>query len=153
MTVRGDDSLRTAREVGPDAITLDQGLLESGLPEPKRKILRSLAHGDPTLLGKKVLVVDDEVRNILAITALLEQRGVEVVSAEKGRRALERCYERPDVDAVLIDIMMPEMHGHEATREIHRRPGGSRVAGDRADREGDGGRSREAHRGREPRTT
>jgi hypothetical protein len=91
---------------------------ERDLPEPQRQMLRALAQSDPDLRGHKVLVVDDDVRNIFAITALLEQHGMDVVFAENGHEALAKLAEHEDVAAVLMDIMMPEMDGYEAMRRI-----------------------------------
>jgi CheY-like chemotaxis protein len=65
-----------------------------------------------------VLLVDDDVRNVYALTSALEDRGVEVLCAEDGRRGIELLRRTPDVDLVLMDIMMPGMDGYLATREI-----------------------------------
>ncbi len=92
--------------------------VESKLPPPKREMLRRVAQTDPALVGRKVLVVDDDVRNIFALTALLEQHEMRVVYAENGREALRKLEMEPGVDIVLMDIMMPEMDGYEATRQI-----------------------------------
>jgi hypothetical protein len=88
------------------------------LPEPKREILRRLSHTDTSLAGRKVMVVDDDVRNIFAITAILEQHEISVAYAENGADALRKLDEQRDVELVLMDIMMPEMDGYEATRRI-----------------------------------
>src|SRR5688500_4950311 len=68
--------------------------------------------------GKKVMVVDDDVRNIFSLTSLLESHGMEVRFAEDGRTALDVLKANPDVDLVLMDVMMPEIDGYEAMRAI-----------------------------------
>jgi CheY-like chemotaxis protein len=68
--------------------------------------------------GKKVLVVDDDVRNIFALTSLLEDHHLQVVHAENGRAGIEVLKKTPNIDLVLMDIMMPGMDGWQATREL-----------------------------------
>jgi CheY-like chemotaxis protein len=81
-----------------------------------------LRETDETLFGKKVLVVDDDVRNIFALTSLLEDHNLNVVHAENGRTGIELLKKTPDVDLVLMDIMMPEMDGYETMKAIRELP-------------------------------
>jgi len=92
--------------------------IEAKLPEQKRKMLEHLHDADSVVAGKKVLVVDDDVRNIFSLTSMLEDHGMVVRFAENGKQALEQLKKDQDVDAVLMDIMMPEMDGYETTRAI-----------------------------------
>ncbi|HUW88873.1 MAG TPA: response regulator [Candidatus Paceibacterota bacterium] len=92
----------------------------SHLPEEKRKLLQQLHQAANNLGGKKVLIVDDDVRNIFALTAALESKGVIVSSAENGVIAIDLLRKTPDIDLVLMDIMMPEMDGYETMREIRK---------------------------------
>jgi HAMP domain-containing protein/signal transduction histidine kinase/DNA-binding response OmpR family regulator len=91
---------------------------ETDLSETQRELLKTLRHNDSTLAGKKVLVVDDDVRNIFALTTVLEQHNLQVVHAENGRAGIEVLLNTRDVDGVLMDIMMPEMDGYETMRAI-----------------------------------
>jgi CheY-like chemotaxis protein len=72
------------------------------------------------LRGRKVLLVDDDVRNIFAMTSILEQHQMEVLSAENGQTAIDLLARTPDVDIVLMDIMMPDMDGYETLRMIRK---------------------------------
>lgn len=92
--------------------------VQSNLPEAKQQILAQLRQQEPVLAGKKILIVDDDVRNIFALTSILEEHQMEVVFAENGRKGVEMLQSTPDVDAVLMDIMMPEMDGYETMRAI-----------------------------------
>jgi CheY-like chemotaxis protein/signal transduction histidine kinase len=88
------------------------------LPVEKQRMLDRLHHSDDALVGKKVLVVDDDVRNIFALSSVLERRGMEVITAGTGREAIARLESTPEVAIVLMDIMMPEMDGYETMRVI-----------------------------------
>jgi CheY-like chemotaxis protein len=101
-----------------DETALFLHLLASELPPNKREMLERLRQSDEALRGRKVLVVDDDVRNIFALTSLLEQHGMQVVSAETGTEAILLLNHEDDIDAVLMDIMMPEMDGYETMRKI-----------------------------------
>jgi HAMP domain-containing protein/CheY-like chemotaxis protein len=92
--------------------------VEARLPQPKRDMLRRIAESDPALAGRKVLLVDDDARNLFALTTVLEQHSMKVVYAENGQQALDKLAADGDIDIVLMDIMMPEMDGYEATRRI-----------------------------------
>jgi HAMP domain-containing protein/signal transduction histidine kinase/CheY-like chemotaxis protein len=92
------------------------------LPEPKRRMLEQLHRTDPTLSGRKALVVDDDVRNIFALTTFLERSEMKVIYAESGREGIAKLQETPDVDVVLMDVMMPEMDGYETMRAIREMP-------------------------------
>jgi HAMP domain-containing protein/CheY-like chemotaxis protein/putative methionine-R-sulfoxide reductase with GAF domain len=92
------------------------------LPRAKQEMLERLHSSDDALAGRKVLVVDDDVRNIFALSSVLERRGMTVLSAGTGREAIETIESTPDLAIVLMDIMMPEMDGYETMQVIRQNP-------------------------------
>jgi HAMP domain-containing protein/CheY-like chemotaxis protein/signal transduction histidine kinase len=96
--------------------------VQANLPERQRKMLEQLHKTDEMLAAKKVLVVDDDIRNIFAMTSLLERHQMQVVSAENGRDAIKVLENSDDIDVVLMDIMMPEMDGYDTIHEIRKLP-------------------------------
>jgi CheY-like chemotaxis protein len=90
------------------------------MPPAKRRILEHEQRMDPVLAGKKILIIDDDVRNIFSMTSLLERQRMEVLFAENGRDGIELLKNTPDVDTVLVDVMMPDMDGYETMREIRK---------------------------------
>jgi CheY-like chemotaxis protein/CHASE3 domain sensor protein len=108
-----------------DEVTLFLHQVVAGLSPEQQTLLRRAQDRDETLEGKRVLIVEDDVRNIYALTSVLEPRGVEVQIARNGREAVEAATkaangEAPALDLVLMDVMMPEMDGLTATREIRK---------------------------------
>jgi len=92
------------------------------LPPEKQKMLERLHQSDEALVSKKVLVVDDDVRNIFALSSVLERRGMTVLAAETGRAAIDTLEATPDVAIVLMDIMLPGMDGYETMQTIRKNP-------------------------------
>jgi len=90
----------------------------TNLPPEKQNMLDRLHRSDEALVGKKVLVVDDDVRNIFALSSVLERRGMTVLTAETGREAIATLESTPDVAITLMDIMMPGMDGYETMQVI-----------------------------------
>jgi HAMP domain-containing protein/CheY-like chemotaxis protein len=96
--------------------------VESNLPQEKRRMLEQLHSAEAVFHGKKVLVVDDDVRNGFALASVLERQGMDIHFAENGREAIEALKTNPGVDLVLMDIMMPEMDGYETIAAIRAMP-------------------------------
>jgi signal transduction histidine kinase/DNA-binding response OmpR family regulator/HAMP domain-containing protein len=94
-------------------------LRHSDLPESKWRIVDH-GHGDPVLESRRVLIIDDDVRNIFALSTVLERCHMQVVYAESGKEGIELLESTPGIDIVLMDVMMPEMDGYEAMRSIRR---------------------------------
>ena len=104
--------------------------LEHFVPAPVKDIVTVPVGGEreevedgvayAALAGTRIMIVDDDVRNVYALTSALEDRGIEVITAENGRMGVEALHRHPDVDLVLMDIMMPDMDGYETTRAIRK---------------------------------
>ena len=103
-------------------VTLFLHLVESNLHPNKQRMIRTALDKEAMLEGRKVLLVDDDMRNIFSLSSALTEKDMTVVEAENGREALARLEEHPDISLVLMDIMMPEMDGYTAMREIRKNP-------------------------------
>ncbi|MPR05724.1 HAMP domain-containing protein [Microvirga tunisiensis] len=116
LIVKGEGS--SERLLNDTALFLHRAI--SAIPEEKHIIVERRADG--SLDGRKVLIVDDDMRNIFSLTSALEQHGISVVFAENGLEGIEKLQANPDVDVALVDIMMPGMDGYETMREIRNIP-------------------------------
>ncbi|RXZ81530.1 response regulator [Paenibacillaceae bacterium] len=105
-----------------DETTLFLHRVEANLPEDKRSLLRKLHSIETIFEGKHILIVDDDIRNVFALSSVLENYKMTITFAENGREALEQLEKNPGIQLVLMDIMMPEMDGYEAMREIRAMP-------------------------------
>jgi HAMP domain-containing protein/CheY-like chemotaxis protein/nitrogen-specific signal transduction histidine kinase len=119
---RYTDSIIVKDAASPERLLAETSLFlhrsPSALPADSRRILEQLQSADAVLQGKRVMIVDDDVRNVFALTSALEPRGMSVRFAENGREAIESLDADPGVDLILMDVMMPEMDGHETTRAL-----------------------------------
>lgn len=96
--------------------------VESNLPHEKQQMLKMVHDKESVLNGKKVMIVDDDMRNVFALSSVLEDRNMDVVVAKNGIECLEKLEELDSIDCVLMDIMMPKMDGYEAMTEIRKNP-------------------------------
>jgi signal transduction histidine kinase/CheY-like chemotaxis protein len=103
-----------------DETTLFLHRVEANMPKEKQSIIRKLHQTDIVLKDKTVLIVDDDMRNIYSLTSALEEEGMHCLTAENGREAVKLLNKNPDVNIILMDVMMPEMDGYEATVEIRK---------------------------------
>jgi CheY-like chemotaxis protein len=90
----------------------------SKLPKHRRELLHRLHDPNAILAGKKILIVDDDIRNIFAMTSLLERYKIDVITAETGKSGIEMLQKEKGIDLVLMDIMLPEMDGYDTMRAI-----------------------------------
>jgi CheY-like chemotaxis protein/signal transduction histidine kinase len=101
--------------------------VQAKLPDAKRRMLERVQRDDALLSGRKVLIVDDDLRNIFAISSALENYKMNVSYAEGGREALEKLQQEDGFSAILMDVMMPEMDGYETIRRIRAMPAYAKV--------------------------
>jgi tubulin-specific chaperone A len=94
--------------------------VEANLPADKQKMIKLVHDRESILSTKKILLVDDDMRNVFALSSVLEEKNMEVVIAKNGLECLDKLAEIDDIDCVLMDIMMPKMDGYEAMREIRK---------------------------------
>ncbi|MFH2091704.1 MAG: response regulator [Pseudomonadota bacterium] len=103
-----------------DETTLFLHRVEADMSDSNRQVLRQLYEKDSVFKGKKILLVDDDMRNVFALNNILEEKGLTIKVAKTGVEALLRLDEHPDINIVLMDIMMPEMDGYEAMKQIRK---------------------------------
>jgi signal transduction histidine kinase/DNA-binding response OmpR family regulator/HAMP domain-containing protein len=126
------DDLVTVTEVRTVARLYDAALLAlhqsvGRLPEAKRRLLEDAIAQAKPLAGKRVLIVDDDMRNIFALATVLEEHAMDIVWADNGREAISRVANDPQIEVVLMDIMMPEMDGMATMKEIRKLPQGKNL--------------------------
>lgn len=103
-----------------DETALFMHRVETDLPKEKRRVIRMLHDLEAIFDGRKVLIVDDDMRNVFALTSVLEEKGLKLLVASNGQECLDMLEENPDINLVLMDIMMPVMDGYEAMRRIRK---------------------------------
>jgi CheY-like chemotaxis protein len=126
---RRDDSIIALREARSVDRLLDYVYFflhrnAASMSPDERQVMEELHSSNRILEGRKALIVDDDMRNIFALATVLDEQGMEIVSANNGREAIKIMEKDPGIDIVLMDIMMPEMDGLATTREIRKLPRG-----------------------------
>ncbi|MHA6491880.1 response regulator [Pseudomonas borbori] len=105
-----------------DEVTLFLHKVESQLSSDRQRMLKTARNRDKVFEGRRILLVDDDVRNLFALTSALELKGAVIEIARNGHEALAKLQQVSDIDLVLMDVMMPEMDGYEATQQIRKNP-------------------------------
>ena len=116
ITVKGVDSPERLL----DETTLFLHRVEANLSEPNRKVLRQIYEKESRLKGKRILLVDDDMRNVFAINNILEEKGLKIIVCKNGMEAVNHMKTDSRIDLVLMDMMMPEMDGYQAMQEIRK---------------------------------
>ncbi|MEO6774681.1 MAG: response regulator [Kofleriaceae bacterium] len=105
-----------------DEVTLFLHQVESSMPPERQRMLRDARSRETVFEGRRILIAEDDVRNVFALTSVLEPKGAKIEIARNGREAVEAVKKHPDLDLVLMDIMMPEMDGLQAIRALRSEP-------------------------------
>ena len=105
-----------------DEATLFLHQVETNMSDKKREMIIKSRQFDPELINRKILVIDDDTRNIFALTSILEEQKMKVAYAETGKEGIDLLKETKDIDLILMDLMMPEMDGYEAIKIIRKLP-------------------------------
>src|SRR5262249_35548398 len=116
--IRGRQARSTERLLDQAALLLHRRI--ESLDRPRREVIEKLYSPEAVLAGKRVLIVDDDIRNIFAMTSVLERQNMAVVTAETGKEAIEKLSETGGIDIVLMDVMMPDMDGYDTMRAIRK---------------------------------
>ena len=116
-------SMKSQPQSAPQAAS-ESAIAQAPKQKPRKKDSAPAAanRSAPELEGAKILIVDDDIRNIYSLTSVLESYDVEVLHAERGKEGIAILEEVPGIDVALIDIMMPEMDGYETMQQIRQRP-------------------------------
>ncbi len=119
---QGSDNIIIKGTHSPDRLKEEVNLflhkVEEKRPEQHKKALKAMYSKDESLDGKKVLIVDDDMRNVFALSSVIQDQGMSVIIGKNGREGIDQLEANPDVNIILMDIMMPEMDGYETMREI-----------------------------------